>query len=132
MQTQPELILYDYLNENGNNEFKEWTEKLQKSERAKLNVKLDMLASKGSELFPEILTGTPTAGILKLRVKGKVQLRPMLCKGPVNKEHEFTLLIGATERDSKFVPRKSDEKANNRKKIIIENPKRRCSHERVS
>ena len=132
MQTTPKFTLYDYLNEKGNNEFKEWTKKLQKFERAKLNVRLDMLSLQGSGLFPEILTGTPTAGILKLRVKGKVQLRPMLCKGPIKIEHEFTLLIGATERDSKFVPRKADEKANDRKKIIIENPKRRCSHERVS
>ena len=132
MQTTPKFTLYDYLNENGNNEFKEWTKKLQKIERAKLNVRLDMLSSQGSGLFPEILTGTPTAGILKLRVRGKVQLRPMLCKGPINNEHEFTLLIGATERDFKFVPRKADEKANDRKKIIIETPNRRCSHERVS
>ena len=91
-----------------------------------------MLSSQGSGLFPEILTGTSTAGILKLRVKGKAQLRPMLCKGPIDNKHEFTLLIGATERDSKFVPRKADEKANDRKKIIIETPNRRCSHERVS
>ncbi|SMG63665.1 hypothetical protein BMETH_18341354419, partial [methanotrophic bacterial endosymbiont of Bathymodiolus sp.] len=118
MQTTPKFTLYDYLNKNGNNEFKEWTKKLQKNERAKLNARLDMLSLKGSGLFPEILTGTPTSGILKLRVKGKVQLRPMLCKGPINIEHEFTLLIGAIERDSKFVPRKADEKANDRKKII--------------
>jgi hypothetical protein len=79
-----------------------------------------------------VLTGTPTAGILKLRVKGNVQLRPMLCRGPINNENEFTLLIGATERDFLFVPDKADEKANDRKKLIIENPSRRCLHERIS
>lgn len=126
------FTLYDYLNKNNDNEFKNWTEQLQKIERAKLNVRLDMLALQGSSLFPHILTGTPTAGILKLRVKGKIQLRPMLCKGPVNNKSEFTLLIGATECDSKFVPREADKKANDRKKIIIEIPTRRCSHERVS
>ena len=74
MQTTPKFILYDYLNEHGHNEFKEWTQKLQKVECAKLNARLDMLASQGSELFPQILTGTPTAGILKLRVKVKSNL----------------------------------------------------------
>jgi hypothetical protein len=56
----------------------------------------------------------------------------MLCKGPINNEKEYTLLIGAKERDSHFVPDKADEKANDRKKIIIENPNRRCLHERIS
>ncbi len=105
-----EFTLFDYKDEKGNNDFKNWTEKLQKVERAKLNAKLDALRLHGFELFPEMLTGTPTSGILKLRVKGKVQLRPMLCKGPINHETEFTLLIGATERDSCFVPDKADEK----------------------
>ena len=126
------FALFDYTDENGNNDIKEWTLGLEKRERAKLNAKLDMLALQGSELFPEVLTGTPTPGILKLRVKGNVQLRPMLCKGPINNEKEFTLLIGATERDSRLVPDKVDEKANDRKKIIIENPNRRCPHERIS
>lgn len=126
------FALFDYTDKNGKNDIKEWTLGLEKCERAKLNAKLDMLALQGSELFPQVLTGTPTAGILKLRVKGKVQLRPMLCNGPINNEKEFTLLIGATERDFLFVPDKADEKANDRKKLIIENPNRRCLHERIS
>lgn len=124
--------LFDYTSENGNNEIKEWTSKLQTKERAKLNLKLDMLASKGHELFPHVLTDTPTPGIQKLRVQGKVKLRPMLCKGPIDNEKEYTLLIGATERDSKFEPKNADKKANERKQIIIKNPNRRCTHERIS
>ena len=123
--------LYDYIDHDGNNDIKTWTLALQKVERAKLNAKLDMLEKLGSDLFPHVLTDTPTLGIHKLRVKGKVQLRPMLCKGPINNDSEFTLLIGAAERDSRLVPIKADEKANERKAMIIENPKRRCTHERV-
>lgn len=124
--------LFDYTSENGNNEIKEWALKLQTPQRAKLNAKLDMLKSHGLALLPELLAGTDTPGILKLKVKGKVQLRPMLCKGPIDNENEFTLLIGATERDFCLVPDKADEKANERKHIIINNPTRRCPHERIS
>lgn len=132
VSTDKKFALFDYTDRNGNNDIKAWTLGLQKTQRAKLNVKLDMLAEHGLELFPHVLTDTPTSGIQKLRVKGNVQLRPMLCKGPINNENEFTLLIGATERDFRFVPDKADEKANDRKTIIIENPNRRCPHERVS
>jgi hypothetical protein len=127
-----EFTLSDYIDEKGNNDFKKWTETLQKVERAKLNAKLDMLKLFGSELFPEVLTGTPTSGIQKLRVKGKVQLRPMLCKGPINHETEFTLLIGATEKGNLLIPKDVDKEANKRKKMIMENPNRRKDHERVS
>jgi len=132
VSTDKKFALFDYTDKNGNNDIKAWTLGLQKNQRARLNAKLDMLTEHGLELFPHVLTDTPTPGIQKLRVKGNVQLRPMLCKGPINNENEFTLLIGATERDSRFVPDKADEKASDRKKIIIENPYRRCPHERVS
>jgi len=130
--TDKKFSLFDYTDKYGNNDIKAWTLTLEKPQRAKLNAKLDMLAQHGLELFPHVLTDTPTPGIQKLRVKGNVQLRPMLCQGPINNGNEFTLLIGATERDSRFVPDKADEKADDRKKMIIANPNRRCPHERVS
>jgi hypothetical protein len=132
IETGKKFALFDYKDKNGINEIKAWSKKLQKSDLAKLNVRLDMLSSKGLDLLPQILTGTDTSGILKLRVHGKVQLRPMLCKGPINNETEFTLLIGATERDSCLIPDKADAKANDRKNIIITDHTRRCCHERVS
>jgi hypothetical protein len=125
--------LFDYVNIQGKNEIKSWTEGLQKTERAKLNARLDMLMQHGEDLFPDILTGTPTPGILKLRVKGKVQLRPMLCRGPVNCGEEYTLLIGVIEKDFQFVPPKADQIADERKSQVKQQPKnRRCDHERVS
>lgn len=130
--TDKKFLLFDYTDKKGSNDIKAWTLTLEKNQRAKLNAKLDMLMSKGSELFPHVLTDTPTSGIQKLRVKGNIQLRPMLCKGPINNENEFTLLIGAIERDSRLEPDKADEKAKDRKNIIIGNPNRRCPHERIS
>lgn len=126
--------LYDYLDDGDRNLFKAWTEALQKPARAKLNVKLDLLMAQGRELFPELLTNTPTTGILKLRIKaGNVQLRPMLCEGPVNTEKEYTLLMGATERDGKFSPLNADKTADKRKSRVKADPEnRRVKHERVS
>ena len=132
MSDSVKFNLFDYLGQSGTNEIREWTKNLQKPEIAKLNIKLDMLEHKGLDLLPNILTGSPTAGILKLRVKGNKQLRPMLCRGPFDKGKEFTLLIGAIEKNFKFVPSKADEIANDRKETIIKYPNRRCEHERVS
>lgn len=127
------FLLYDYLSQTGNNEFQTWTEQLQKVQRAKLNARLDMLENHGDGLFPEILTGTNTPGILKLRVKGNVQLRPMLCKGPIEIEREYTLLLGAVEIGGKLKPTKADELANDCKAEVLQQPNtRRKKHERIS
>ena len=124
--------LFDYVTDKGTNDFKIWTEKLQKTQRAKLNSRLDMLENKGSDLFPQILTGTDTAGIQKLRVRGKIELRPMVCTGPINHEKEFTLLVGAIEKQGKLEPKKADQIADKRKKEVIKDKTRRIDHERIS
>lgn len=125
--------LFDYCNSAGGNEFKAWTQALQLVQRGKLNAKLDMLEMLGDGLLPVTLTGTDTPGILKLRIKGNVQLRPMLCKGPVDVDEEFSLLVGAIEVDSKLKPLNADVIADGRKKEIRRYPdNRRVKHERVS
>ena len=124
--------LHDYVDNNKINDVKEWTKSLEKKDRAKLNAKLDMLTKNGPELFPNILTGTPTPGILKLRVRGNVQLRPMLCSGPISIENEYTLLIGAKEVQSKLDPKNADQTADKRKAEIINDATRRIERERIS
>jgi hypothetical protein len=124
--------IFDYVNHQGVNEFKEWTKTLEKPQRAKLNEKLDKLEIYGDELYPEMLTGTPIAGISKLRAKGNVQLRPLLCKGPVDVNKEYTLLMGAKEVGSKWVPKGAPATANTKKQLVIADPEnRRKKHERV-
>lgn len=86
----------------------------------------------GDALHPEMLTGTSVAGIKKLRVKGNVQLRPLLCNGPINVEKEYTLLMGAKEIGSKWVPKSAPTLANTKKQAVINDPNdRRIKHERV-
>lgn len=124
--------LYDHVNVQGENEIAAWTRDLQKWDRGKLASKLDMLQQHGRDLFPELLTGTDTPGILKLRVRGNVQLRPMLCEGPVAVNREFTLLLGAIEVGSRLVPRHADALADEIKQAVKADPaNRRKEHEHV-
>jgi hypothetical protein len=55
-------------------------------------------------------------------------LRPFLCKGPFDIEGEYTLLLGAIEANRKL-DRHPNEADGNRE-TLINNPKRRCEHER--
>lgn len=126
--------LFDYINNKGENEFKKWSETLQKIQRAKLNQKLDKLELVGDSLMPELLTDTGIIGIKKLRIKVQnVQLRPLLCNGPINKESEYTLLMGAKEIGDKWSPQNAPQKALDKMREVIKNPsKKRRKHERVN
>lgn len=124
--------LFDYCSLQGKNEFKVWAQKLQSAERGKLRSKLDMLEQNGDGLFPELLSATNTPGILKLRIKGKVQLRPMLCRGPVSVGQEYTLLLGAIEVGGELDPVLADAIAMQHKEAVLAAPTtRRIDHERV-
>lgn len=76
-------------------------------DRGQLMQKMDMLAMHGTDLLTGVLAG-PIASkkypkklrpshIYKLIVHGQRMLRPMLCRGPVDPDGEFTFLIGAIE-----------------------------------
>lgn len=122
--------LYDYVSLSGRNEFKKWTHSLQSGQRGKLAEKLDKLAQHGDDLYPQMLSGTPVPGIQKLRVHGNVQLRPLLCNGPIFNDKEYTLLMGAKEVGGIFVPTDAPNTAKNRKdQVIFDHDSRRIKHE---
>lgn len=125
--------LFDYVGANGRNEIRVWTEGLQKPLRAKLNQRLDMLAKLGDKMLPQMLSATGTPGILKIKLKGRVMARPLLCRGPIDDSGEYTLLLGAFERDWKLVPKDAEHRAAMRKGEVAADPKnRRKKHERVT
>lgn len=123
--------IYDYLSSKGINEVAEWTRGLQKIQRKKLKAKIIMLSLAGSELPPQLLAGTGIPHIYKLKVQGNPKLRPMLCKGPVDNDSEFTLLVGAKEIQDEYEPIDAIDQARNKRVEIIQNPLRRCLHERI-
>ena len=125
--------LYDYIDERGINQFEQWSRGLESGDRAKLHRKLKALEDTEPGLIPGLLSG-PINGyphIYKLRIGGKVRLRPLLCKGPIEKDSELTLLMGATERDWKWNPHNAREVAVARRQEILNNPERRCIHVKV-
>jgi hypothetical protein len=124
--------IYDHLDRQGVNVIAEWTRGLERVQRKLLRAKLDMLAIAGPDLPTQLLAGTGVAHIYKLRVKGNVQLRPMLCRGPVENDAEFTLLYGAIEVGSALQPANAAERAAViREEILAEPNNRRCEHERI-
>ena len=125
--------LFDYVDAQGRNVVKGWASILQKPQRAKLNQLLDKLVKHGDGLYPQMLTGTDIPGIQKLRVHGTVQLRPLLCSGPINQGEEYTLLQGAKEIGDRWSPLGALESAREHKAAVVADPEhRRKEHERVS
>jgi hypothetical protein len=124
-------IVYDYVHPAEGNLVKTWSLRLQTKERAKLNAKIDILALHGPELIPGLLSPTGTPSIFKLKVRGQVQLRPMVCEGP-GFEPSFTLLMGAKEISFEYEPAGAPEKAAEIRSDLLAHPERRVVHERVS
>lgn len=112
--------LYDYVDTHGVNVILEWLQSLQVKERTKIKQRIDMLAEHGQELLPLILAASGVSGILKLKAHGSVQLRPLLCRGPMLGDVDtYTFLAGAKEVDSAWVPPNIREIASARKSALI-------------
>ena len=92
--------------------------------RARMESKLEVLLTKVCELPPQMLTDTNEPLIKELCVNSKEALRLLLCKGPSPelKEKEFTLLFGAKERDSRYVPRNALTRAKENLKLVLADP----------
>jgi hypothetical protein len=125
--------LYDYLDSALRNDFEAWCMDLQKPDLARLNRKLKMLEDNGPDLGPQLLAG-PIKGhahIYKLRINGRVALRPLLCRGPVDNDSEFTLLKGAFEVGGKWDPPTAPAEAVTRRATVAGDSSRRCHHVKV-
>jgi hypothetical protein len=122
------FALYDYCDQKGN-KIAEWGRGQPKSQLAKLNAKLDAIANAAPDLVDALLAGVNGYPHLrKIKIHGNPQLRPLLCKGPINNENEFTLLCGTREIQSKLQP--SASLAEERRLALKEDATKRCPHER--
>jgi len=124
--------LYDYRDLRGRNLVREWCERLQKKDLARMNQRIDILENNGHELCPGLglnLHGAPH--LYKIKVNGNVAARLFFCKGPVEMDVEYTFLLGAFETDDEL-PAGTLETAEAYRQEIIRDPKnRRGLHERA-
>ena len=90
--------------------------------------KIDTLEASGPDMVPGFISETPVAqDIYKMKIKGNKgmkQLRPMCCRGPFG-PNEYTILIGAIEKDHKLIPADVKTRAQeNRKQLIADRSRR--------
>src|SRR6266446_7002643 len=122
IESEWKFELFDYRDRRGHNDIKVWMLEQERRQLGQLNLKLDMLRKYGSDVGSNVLLRM-SATIYKLKGKTKgVQLRPMLCKGPIDDEAEFTILIGAKEINRELVPIDVVTRAEGRREEVIENP----------
>jgi hypothetical protein len=128
--------VYCFLSSSGRNVIREWLdeERVSLAQRADFQMKITLLENGGVDAVPGFITETPVAdNIYKAKIKGnkgRVQLRPMLCRGPFVVSEEFTFLCGAIERDGKLIPKDWKKRAQNHRAILLADPRRR-RHEGV-
>jgi hypothetical protein len=121
--------LFDFLDDNNKSVIHEWAKSLEKADRAKLNSKFKQLAEMDFALAwgTKLLQGPIYKSIYKLRTKQTVQLRPLLCRGPLDNDAEYTLLEGAKEIGKKLTTGAVQRADKNRDELLA-NPKRRRNH----
>jgi hypothetical protein len=127
--------VYEFLDNRGRSVIAVWLgkERIQKRARILLDQKIDLLKEHGPELPPGLLSPGPIDGghIYKLKVRGPVMLRPLLCKGPFRMNSEYTLLHGAIERND-VLPTSDVEQAEINRQTLIGAASRRRIYERCS
>jgi hypothetical protein len=127
--------LYDFTSPRGDSVIEKWAgkERLSSKDRAKLENRLDRLAKVDFELAvgTSLLNGPVAKDIYKIKVYGQTMMRPMACRGPFNKDTEYTLLVGAIERDDELEPATCIDDASESLRTLLANRSRRRTHVRL-
>lgn len=124
--------IFEFIDERGRSVIGDWldAERITSRDRNLLKAKMDLLALQGTELTG--LVAGPISSkrnrrmqshIYKLVIHGDRMLRPMLCKGPIDMEQEFTLLLGAIETGD--ILDHDAEDAEQNRAIVMRDPARR-------
>lgn len=120
------MIIFEFVDHRGRGVITVWRDGLEPPQQAQFDNKIDLLRRE-----PKLLEGMmagPLKGyrhLYKLQIGGKVRLRPLLCRGPVNVETELTLLAGAKEIGGTWEPPGARETAEaNRKTLMLDRTRR--------
>ena len=130
-----EYDLWDFLDNRLKNVIQEWAkdDRLTVRSRAALNSKIKRLKQLdyGLAIQTKLLAGPIYKHIYKLVIHADIMLRPMLCRGPIDNEREYTFLLGAVEIGGKL-PAGSKEQAETNREVVINDPgHRRMRHQSI-
>jgi hypothetical protein len=133
---EPEIFryeLYEFLTTRDRPIIHEWVKqaRLTTRDRAALNLRFKRIRQVDFDLARGTLFNGPIhKHVYKCVIHGEVMLRPMLCRGPFDLEVDYTLLLGAIERNWKL-PKGAVEQAEQNRDTIIGMPTRRTRHETI-
>lgn len=120
---------FEWVDRRGQGAFSAWRLSLPRRERATLDEKMRAIQQFGIEVC--CLKG-PLRGhrhLYKIRVQGPRALRPLLCRGPLEPDEEFTLLAPMVEVGDVDTPAGAKNEADRRREEIIHDPSRRMRYE---
>ena len=126
-------IIWHFLDSNGRDVITEWASGLDKRQLGKLQNQIDRLELYGSAMKPLPLSDVGKPPLLKLKIHGKVELRPIiwqLVEADRADDEEFVLLAGAKEVSYKYVPLDVLEIAENRRQELLKDESRKTRHAR--
>ena len=123
------MKLFEYLDRRGIGVYTAWYRTLQKPQQAALDAKLDVVRAGGNlppNLFrgPVRYQGQHYANTYKLTVNRGGALRPLVCKGPIDCDNEWTILVPVIEVGNRYPPGVFQD-AEDRRLEIIADPSRR-------
>lgn len=107
-----------YISINNVCDFNKWYKDQIPEDRAKIDIFINRLKITETWSKKHVRPLTNYSKINELVIKGKkIQLRPLGCFGPQRKE--FTILMGATEKNDDFVPKNAPHQAEERQKLVM-------------
>src|SRR5688572_20509808 len=109
------MKVFEYLDRRGVGVYTDWYHQRQKRQRAALDAKLDAVRKAGEaggvnrgELPPNMFRGPVKYGreffanTYKFTVNCDGALRPLACKGPIDPNNEWTILVPVIEVGGKY------------------------------
>jgi hypothetical protein len=130
------VIVWEHVDSHGRRSLSPWYYGLQKASRARFDAALDKVKLWGLDQAEASKVITPVskqqktkknraghALLYELRVHANPQLRPILCRGPVDRQREITFLAPATERGDRLEPKNAVEVAIKRYQEVANDPR---------
>lgn len=120
--------IWEFLVNGQHHVIRKWLddEDISARDRAKLDFSLNRLRTLDFALVSNKLMAGPLKGskVYKLRLRCENrELRPMLCRGPVESPLDYTLLHGALEIGNSLRPSDAIDRADRNRKTLIAKPK---------